>query len=111
MPTRSRRPLPEERGNDARDDFPVGSAFRLGDDLRHYDLRVLWAFGTGLADHSLRDLLDLRLVAPHLGLLCEHLGHRDVVEVAGFVLREPRLARSLVLSLRDELVHGRTEAR
>src|SRR5207237_100732 len=61
MPTRSRRPLPEERGNDARDDFPVGSAFRLGDDLRHYDLRVLWAFGTGLADHSLPDLLALRL--------------------------------------------------
>src|SRR3989442_479793 len=37
-------------------------------------------------------------VAPHLRLLREHFLDRRVVEHAGFVLAEPRLARGLVLA-------------
>src|SRR5438045_2715338 len=49
--------------------------------------------------------------AAQLGWPREDLGDRRVIELTGFVLREPRPARGLVLALGHELVDRRAEAR
>src|SRR5207245_6599262 len=50
-------------------------------------------------------------VAPHLGLLREHVLERGVIELTWAVGSEPRLSGGLVLTFRDEAIDGRTEPR